>query len=680
MVKIRSCICLFISIHLLGCFCLASDVAYISKSSTGTYEESSIEIACNYYGLKIEQISVPIQKSAEEFAKYIQQENIRAIIVSAPSLAALKNTEQLLILRALHETELPILIFGIYSNIGMNILSEWSKEAIKKCSTLNKSGPNCFYQVANLKTISKQLAGIKIPLIFGNICYFLLSGNKNVESIIQVSDEKNNVDSPIFIKTLNDGQDVFWLARNQLTRTRGKRVRNRAKDIIMSKQENKDNDNDVLQILPFMMFLQYVFKEKCWHSHYHYANLTIDDPWLVEPYGFLSYRGLLEQMQKYNFSTTIAFIPWNFDRSKPDVVKLFKDNPGRFSICIHGNNHDHQEFYKDEYQRAGPWQAKPLSLHEMNIKQALARMEEFRRLTGLSYDKVMIFPHEIASAETLAILKRYNFLATVNAENLPPGSEELSDKIYQLRNITLNYGNFPSLKRYSPDKTYFEIALDLFLDNPLLFYAHSDYFRKGIDAFDDVAQVINSIQPDIIWQGLGYIVQHFYLERLRDDGNYDVIAFADSFVLENRHQNKVTYFVKKEESFSVPIKQVTVDDKPCLYSKSANSLQLEISVPAAESRYINIEYENILDFPSIDISKKSQRVNRLRRLSDFRDMKLSKNFMGRTITYVYYNTGVYKVGLFRLALISIIIAILICLGLWYLVILRKRKAVLPKNQ
>src|SRR3972149_7221119 len=92
------------------------------------------------------------------------------------------------------------------------------------------------------------------------------------------------------------------------------------------------------------MFLKNTFGEKCWHSVNDYANLTIDDPWIREPYGYLSYIGLLKQMQKVNFHTTIAFIPWNYDRSQEEVVKLFRQNPDKFSISIHGNDHNNREF------------------------------------------------------------------------------------------------------------------------------------------------------------------------------------------------------------------------------------------------------------------------------------------------------------------------------------------------
>jgi len=93
---------------------------------------------------------------------------------------------------------------------------------------------------------------------------------------------------------------------------------------------------------------------------------------LIEPYGHLSYKKLLDAMRESNFHTTIAFIPWNFDRSRREVVDLLRDSQTRISFCIHGNNHDHEEFAD----------SKPLDTQEANIRQAIARMEMFKELTG----------------------------------------------------------------------------------------------------------------------------------------------------------------------------------------------------------------------------------------------------------------------------------------------------------
>ena len=121
----------------------------------------------------------------------------------------------------------------------------------------------------------------------------------------------------------------------------------------------------------------------------------------------------------------------------------------------------------------------------------------------------------------------------------------------------------------------------------------------------------------------------------------------------------MVYFVRKEEDFSIPIKQVTIASQPFSYKKYGNNLILEVFVPAGESRNVVIEYENSLDISSIDVSKNDQRVNRLRKLSDFRDMTLSKNVFGRVFTRVYYNTGLYKFGLIRLAIILLILFVLV---------------------
>ncbi len=237
----------------------------------------------------------------------------------------------------------------------------------------------------------------------------------------------------------------------------------------------------------------------------------------------------------------------------------------------------------------------------------------------------------------------------------------------------MKFENFPSLKRYMPKKTQSDIAIDLFLDKPILFYAHHDFFQNGIDGFNETAKMINNIQPDIVWQSLGHICQHLYLEKLRDDGNYDIRAFSSNFNLENTHQCDLTYFVRKEESFLPPIKQVTVDGQPYSYKKSESDFMLELHIPTGESRNIVIEYENDLDLASVDISKNDPHVNRLRRLSDFRDMTLSKNVTGRFLTHFYYDTGLYNLGIKRLAILILILSIFITFGALYFIRRKKRQ-------
>ena len=54
------------------------------------------------------------------------------------------------------------------------------------------------------------------------------------------------------------------------------------------------------------------------------ACLVIDDPLLRTRYGFLRFSELLAVMKQVRFSTSIAFIPWNWRRSDPKVVETLQ--------------------------------------------------------------------------------------------------------------------------------------------------------------------------------------------------------------------------------------------------------------------------------------------------------------------------------------------------------------------
>jgi hypothetical protein len=329
-------------------------------------------------------------------------------------------------------------------------------------------------------------------------------------------------------------------------------------------------------------------------------------------------------------------------------VNLFRQHTDRLSVSLHGNNHDSYEFYRYKTGPQDRWQARPLDEQEANIKQGLARMEKFKSLTGISYDPVMIFPHGIAPAKTLGILKKYNFLATMKSEETPLDSEEQTEPLSRLRAVTLHFENFTCLNRYwDAEPSRADLAIDLFLGNAVIFSEHHWFLRSGNDSFNKMADTVRSIEPRIQWRSLGHIARHLYLKKLRDDGNYDVRAFCRCIELENTQERDITYFVRKEESFSPAKKKVTVDGNPYFSEKSGTDLSLTVTIPAGESRLINVEYENDVDLATVETSRDDSYVNRLRKLCDFRDIMLSKNRCILALISLYYRTGFYKIGLAR---------------------------------
>ncbi|MFQ5631419.1 MAG: hypothetical protein ACE5I1_21815 [bacterium] len=583
----------------------------------------SLELACRFYGLQMRVFYLNENHDLSALEKSIRLKQPCALVVNTRALLSDEKQEKVQTVFELLNEGIPVLYTNVDSQTKPAFLSEQSGRSIRSCAVSKDVLESLFYEFGNLPDFTNQLSGLKVTVTSDDQpFYFEFEDNANAQVILEISDQSGEARYPVFVNTQRGLQKQFFLT-----------------DFSAFKLPQESGvKKEVFELLPLLMFLKYAGGEKGWHNPEHYANLTIDDPWLAEPYGNLSYMSLLKEMDKVNFHTTIAFIPWNFDRSEPEVVSLFKKHPDKFSISIHGNNHDHREFYRYE-------SSKSLRLQEKNIQQALARMERFRALTGLPYDRVMVFPQGIAPEKTLALLRQYNFLATVNGMNVPFGSDEPASLLFGLRPVTMQFADFASLSRTYPHTPQFAIALELFLDNPLLFYTHQDFFANGIDTFNETAEFVNAVQPGVHWVSLGNLLRHLYLMRRMDDGNYEVLAFSNDFILENDQEKEVTFYVRKRASLRPPIKQVKINGQMFAFETSGGYLTCTVTVPAKEQSHIIIEYENDFDISSIDVSKKSSRVALLRKLSDFRDMTLSTNALGRAFTRFYYQYGLFKFGL-----------------------------------
>jgi hypothetical protein len=612
--RIRAACSVLLSILTLSLLCHSADVVLIRPDGIPSQEQQQLELAAQFYGINLTVVTV-CEGNTGSAIRAVQQRETLAVAVEASSLALVNQETLLRALHREHRGSVPLLILGVTPEVRPALLSSWSDGATVGVQRL-VSRLRLHYEVGSVAGITQQLTDLEIPFPGNDTFYFALAGQSKAQQVMAARNDQQVV--PVFIETELREQKVFLLCKTHA-----------AGDGAVG--ESAENiESAFAEIAPVMMFIKYSAGERGWHALHHYANLTIDDPWLHEPYGALSYKGLLKEMEKHNFHTTIAFIPWNYDRSEAEPVSIFRSHPERFSICVHGDNHDHKEFED--------LSSKPLSLQTAALRQSLARMEKFQTLTGIPYDNVFVFPHSIGTESILEELKTYNFLATINSSNVPMDRSRPSDLPFALRPVTLSFADFPSISRYPanmPSSNGF-VAINEFLDNPLFFYTHHDFFAKGINAFNGMADQVNRLEPDTHWRSVGDIVKHFYLVRLRDDSNYDVLAFSNSFELENTSDRNLVFNVKKRESGSPGIASVRVDGQPHPFQLGSGDLDLSVSVPAGGVRSVVIQYKNDLDLASIRTSKSSLRVNLLRGVSDFRDVTLSKYYVGRALTDYYY--------------------------------------------
>jgi len=160
-------------------------------------------------------------------------------------------------------------------------------------------------------------------------------------------------------------------------------------------------------IVPLVMFITSIFADRVWRPIETGACLIIDDPLLKSTYGFCDFNRLLELMNVHDFTTNVAFIPWNWRRTSSAAASFFR-RERRFSVSIHGCDHTAEEFGDTR-----------LEALEGKATLAQTRMQKHQTRTGIAHDAVMVFPQGVFSSQSLGALKRSRFIAAVNTEVSP---------------------------------------------------------------------------------------------------------------------------------------------------------------------------------------------------------------------------------------------------------------------
>jgi len=384
-------------------------------------------------------------------------------------------------------------------------------------------------------------------------------------------------------------------------------------------QEKTDGGDDVAKyfsrLLPVAMFLKWAFPNHCWHSKHRFANFIIDDPLLKKSYGYLNYQDLLSKMDENNFSTTIAFIPWNYRRTQSSIARLFRDRSDRLSLCIHGCDHTRAEFA-----------TRDLATLNRCVGLASHRMNAHRARTQLAHAEVMVFPQARFSSEALKALKCNNYLAAVNTRATPVGSSQAQDLTLGefLEPAITRFAGFPLYLRRHPGRLE-RFALDLFFGNPLLVVEHHEYLKDGgRDLVEFIAQ-LNSF-GGLEWRGLNEILAKTHLERDISAQMTACKLYSNSHVIENHSDRDRIFVLTKSHVADVPIDNIFVNGSTADFAVAGDIVQLELTIPAHTSAKIHIVYKNVLPSAAPDSGfRTTTRVWTRRMLSEFRDSVLWKS-------------------------------------------------------
>jgi len=256
------------------------------------------------------------------------------------------------------------------------------------------------------------------------------------------------------------------------------------------------------RLLPILHFAQEVSE---WELPPPRATLMFDDPNLHwKSYGYINYERIIQHASRYNYHASFATVPMDSWYVHGRTAHLFRENPSRVSLLIHGNDHTYFELTKVSTRKK----------QEALAAQALRRIQRLERLVGLDVPRVMAPPHGACCYGMANILLRTGFeAACISRSSL---MKRNPNSVWPIT-IGMNPAEFfggglPIIPRYNIrwDETYPLFAA--FLGQPIIPVGHHDDASSGLDFLRQSADLINSVDR-VRWMDMKSIARTNFCTR-----------------------------------------------------------------------------------------------------------------------------------------------------------------------
>jgi len=424
--------------------------------------------------------------------------------------------------------------------------------------------------------LCQGMAGIRIPVSNGTgTSYAFHSLNSEVQKIISAEN------TAVFIRLEYQGVAVFISTSTEVVDLDAELARGIF-----------DIRKHLFTALPLVVYVKWAFARSSWQPLQANACVVIDDPLLKPRHGFIDFGELLALMKRHNFSTNIAFIPWNWRRTDRRTARLFRENREYYSISIHGCDHTRAEFGSNDSH-----------LLYSKSQQALKRMASHKRATGLDHEPVMVFPHGALSEAALSALRHTGFIASAGNESI---SKDVVPRAIRISDMwdtaVMCYSSFPIFTRRSPHEGIENVAFDVLLGKPALISIHHDFCRdkyKHLIAFVDS---VNALKTRMNWCSLGGAIKRSYRQREITREEMEIDMFAREINIENRSDSPKRFLVSKRESDPLGIRAVRTEVDQLSWNFSDDRARFEITLDPGRDATVHLDFHEMSTYPRRDIS------------------------------------------------------------------------------
>jgi hypothetical protein len=552
------------------------------------------------------------QEWPEEWTRSLSLTDGACLVANARELADVPWSEDSLkrVRKVLMETPHALFLYGFSGSVGeCKLLKELTAGGVVSCGRIESDRQVCWMDfTCPLTGLCFKDINFRVEHKTKVVTFKLGVGTKDLRVMIKIEEEP-------FLIRMDLGKSIIFLAGCHKIPDL---------DAIIPKEVSLLSYFS--SVVPLMVFLREVHRESCWHSDSSKACFIVDDPLLRMKYGFINYGAFLEVMERNKMSASIAFIPWNFRRTSKSVAKLFVSHPDRLSLSIHGCDHTAAEFGSSD---------EALMLYR--AQKALERMAMHQRLSGLSFDHIMVFPQGIFSTVAVRALKSCGYLGAVNTTAYPVDMDDNGFTLGELLDVAVRkIAGFPVFIRRYP-RELAETAFDLFLGKPALLVEHHGFFRNGYETLAEFVERLNSLNGGVEWSNLAKICSSVCLKRVAENGDIHVRFYADQFLLKNDTERPQIYSLFQEIVSGEEITGVRANDRHVRYEMEKGSLKICLSLNPRETAEVVVERSRLgtvaLSFRERRMHEARLRIFIRRHLSEYRDNYVEKNRFLRGMVY-----------------------------------------------
>ena len=422
------------------------------------------------------------------------------------------------------------------------------------------------FVVANDTEFCGIMASLRVPVSSPNDDVCLVSNIGDTGALSLISSASGSIflklqcgDVPVFVST---SAEIIDIDRKLTT-------------------QNFDVRAQFLSAVPVVLYIKWAFAETCWNAPEANACLVIDDPVLKSTHGFVDFQQLLSLMKRHNFSTNVAFIPWNWRRSAPEVVQLFRENPAHYSLSVHGCDHTRGEFGSSDRQRLY-WKT----------QQAIERMTQHQSITGISHDRVMVFPQGIFSEAAMDVLRRTGLIASVNNDVISADPHPRAITVSDVWDIAVMRYSFPLFTRRYPWEGIENFAFDALLGKPAIAVIHHDYCSDHCARLVNFIQRLNALHRAPTWRNLGEVVRRSCRQREVSLGAVEVQMYGTELRIENRSEQPKRFLIKRRDHEASAIQRICAGPQEISWKPVNGHIELEIELNPGGNQVIQIRFHD----------------------------------------------------------------------------------------